>query len=1007
MKRKLLSIATLLLASAVNAQVGIGTTIPNKSAELTVLSKDKGLLIPNISLKSTTDTTTISNGNVESLLVYANVKQGDIVPGFYYWNKTRWVRLVPDVDIASEVINNFTTIVNNENVIQELEQIFNTIGGNVYYDGTKFEYTDASGTKQEINIEQIVKGNETLTTLVDNHNGTYTYTSENGAQTTINVPQSVIENFETIINNETVKNEILELITQVGGGNVYYDGTKFEYVDASGTKQEINIEQIVKGNETLTTLVDNNNGTYTYTSENGTETIINVPQSVIENFETIINNETVKNEILELITQVGGGNVYYDGTTFKYTDANGATQVINLATLVKANETITTLVKDASGNGKYSYKNEAGVVVVIDVPADVINNFEEIINQTDVQEILNQYITENGGNVNYDGTSFTYINESGATVPINLSTLIKANETITTLVNNNNGTYTYTSENGTQTVINVPQSVIENFETIINNETVKNEILELITTVGGGNVYYDGITFKYTDSNGATQVINLATLVKANETLTTLVNNNNGTYTYTSENGTQTVINVPQSVIENFETIINNETVKNEILELITTVGGGNVYYDGTTFKYTDANGATQVINLATLVKANETITTLVKDASGNGKYSYTNEAGVVVVIDVPADVINNFEEIINQTDVQEILNQYITENGGNVNYDGTSFTYINESGAIVPINLSTLIKANETLTTLVDNDYGSYTYTSENGTEVTINIPAAVVENFETIINNETVKYQLEQLINITGGNVYYDGTTLEYIDGDGNRHEVNLTNVVRNRETVTKLVDNNNGTFTYYNERGIDVAGMPIPNTGVTFNIPKIDVYDLTQVLVTGTRSTQFWSYDAMVYRGSSSTFYYTDAVYRTAFTGYFNANDKPVASKYLNIDLVVNSYINTNGNFVGNVAVDALVDVAVYVNNVLVKQFISKYYSLGGYTRGANSFSQDYSGIASFPANLVLTPTNNKLEIRVKPFSSDFQRNFGSADGSFRRGANAFNLSVETIYVQLFEK
>ncbi|MEC4115344.1 hypothetical protein VSO92_14730, partial [Myroides pelagicus] len=73
------------------------------------------------------------------------------------------------------------------------------------------------------------------------------------------------------------------------------------------------------------------------------------------------------------------------------------TVTLDMSTIIKANETITTLVKDPSGNGKYTYKNEAGTEVVIDVQADVINNFEDIINNTNVQEILNQYLTENAG----------------------------------------------------------------------------------------------------------------------------------------------------------------------------------------------------------------------------------------------------------------------------------------------------------------------------------------------------------------------------------------------------------------------------------------------------------------------------------------------------------------------------------------------------------------------------------------------------------------------------------
>lgn len=178
------------MASAVHAQVGIGTITPNQSAELTIWSKagDKGLLIPSVSLTSTTDQTTISNGNVESLLVYATRKQGDIEPGFYYWNTTKWERIVPDSEIANLVIKNFTAIISNEEVKTDLEQLFQTTGGNMFYDGTTFEYLDANGIKQEVDfseliqangtINTIVKANETTTKLVKNSNTSYTYYNE-------------------------------------------------------------------------------------------------------------------------------------------------------------------------------------------------------------------------------------------------------------------------------------------------------------------------------------------------------------------------------------------------------------------------------------------------------------------------------------------------------------------------------------------------------------------------------------------------------------------------------------------------------------------------------------------------------------------------------------------------------------------------------------------------------------------------------------------------------------
>ncbi|MDN3665345.1 hypothetical protein QWY92_07965 [Algibacter miyuki] len=57
--------------------------------------------------------------------------------------------------------------------------------------------------------------------------------------------------------------------------------------------QNISFEEIVQTYETVTTLVDNTDGTYTYTSEDGTETIVDVPGSVVNQFGNIVNEGPV------------------------------------------------------------------------------------------------------------------------------------------------------------------------------------------------------------------------------------------------------------------------------------------------------------------------------------------------------------------------------------------------------------------------------------------------------------------------------------------------------------------------------------------------------------------------------------------------------------------------------------------------------------------------------------------------------------------------------------------
>lgn len=93
MKNKLLPLFVALGSYSAYSQVGVGTLTPNASAQLDITSDSKGLLIPQIALKSSTDIQTIKTGNVESLLVFNTSTIADITPGYYYWYKGRWNRI--------------------------------------------------------------------------------------------------------------------------------------------------------------------------------------------------------------------------------------------------------------------------------------------------------------------------------------------------------------------------------------------------------------------------------------------------------------------------------------------------------------------------------------------------------------------------------------------------------------------------------------------------------------------------------------------------------------------------------------------------------------------------------------------------------------------------------------------------------------------------------------------------------------------------------------------------
>src|SRR5690606_34690806 len=257
-------------------------------------------------------------------------------------------------------------------------------------------------------LQHIVETNETVTTFVDNGDGTYTYTSEDGTVTTVDVPADVVNQFEDIYNN-IVNEEI------VINGDTY--NTFEEY-----------LQHIVETNETVTTFVDNGDGTYTYTSEDGTVTTVDVPADVVNQFEDIYNN-IVNEEI------VINGDTY--NTFEEY-----------LQHIVETNETVTTFVDN--GDGTYTYTSEDGTVTTVDVPADVVNQFEDIYNN-----IVNEEIVINGDTYN--------------TFEEYLQHIVETNETVTTFVDNGDGTYTYTSEDGTVTTVDVPADVVNQFEDIYNN----------------------------------------------------------------------------------------------------------------------------------------------------------------------------------------------------------------------------------------------------------------------------------------------------------------------------------------------------------------------------------------------------------------------------------------------------------------------------------------------------------------------------------------------------------
>jgi len=77
--------------------VGISDLVftPDASAMLEVKATNKGILIPRIALTQTTSASPVTSP-AQSLLVYNTATINDVTPGYYYWDGSKWVRLLSE-----------------------------------------------------------------------------------------------------------------------------------------------------------------------------------------------------------------------------------------------------------------------------------------------------------------------------------------------------------------------------------------------------------------------------------------------------------------------------------------------------------------------------------------------------------------------------------------------------------------------------------------------------------------------------------------------------------------------------------------------------------------------------------------------------------------------------------------------------------------------------------------------------------------------------------------------
>ena len=355
MKTKLFFIAFIIIGYTAIAQVGVGTPLPNNSAQLDVVASNRGMLIPRVSLLSSVDITTITNGNVVSLLVYNTATITDITPGYYYWDGAKWTRIIN----ADELVSFDTNTTNTAFAIVGTDLVITDSDGNTVSTPLAAIAAGVDTDDQTVTDFSII-GTDLSITLEDGNTATVPLAAiAAGVDTNTTNTAFAIVGTDLVI-TDSDGNTVSTPLAGIAGNETLTilgmnaDGINLDYLDENGNTNQINLSTVIAGNETLTIISqDNAAGTITYLDELGNPTVLdlNAMIAAAETTTTMVQDDatgiaTYTNED-GLVTTADV--VSTDATNIITVGTDGGALILPAA--LAANETLLTITTDGTATG--------------------------------------------------------------------------------------------------------------------------------------------------------------------------------------------------------------------------------------------------------------------------------------------------------------------------------------------------------------------------------------------------------------------------------------------------------------------------------------------------------------------------------------------------------------------------------------------------------------------------------------------------------------------------------
>jgi len=322
-------------------------------------------------------------------------------------------------------------------------------------------------------------------------------------------------------------------------------------------------------------------------------------------------------------------SISYNPVTYElsFVDRHGETQVIHLEEVVKAVETVTALDYDRAAH-ILDYIDEDGVAHTFNLNVGTLafDNQSNVLNYTS-EDGRTTDIPLNNTSLSYDPAlgMLRYVNTLGQLQEFSLSDVVDQLETVTSL-NYDPATHvlTYVDEDRATHALSLDVGRLA-YDNPTNTLTYTAEDGMVLTIpLNATDLTYSSATgvLTYVNSLGQTQIVPMTAIVKHLETVTTIVDNADGTFTYTDEDGGTTVVDISN-------------------LETLTKIA---LNPDNTNIDYTDEDGVVTKLDMTAIVKHLETVTELGSEITTNTdgeavyRLTYSAEDGVDDVIDVKAN---------------------------------------------------------------------------------------------------------------------------------------------------------------------------------------------------------------------------------------------------------------------------------------------------------------------------------------------------------------------------------